>query len=221
MKRNSVMTGAEIRKWRESFGWSQTELARRSDTNQQTVDRIERGLTKHSRAAGSITEAIERHLDTLDNRIRKSEAIKKANFKLKASPVPTSEHTFPVFIYWGQRNLTLAYYSQLPTAFVDDPGEYSIQVDTDDLPPILQNGDYLFFSSDAPIEVDRIALAFRHSLDKDWEYYLGAVVRITADEIVLRMSQGSEETALPRDQFHFVAAISIFNLKTPLATSSL
>jgi transcriptional regulator with XRE-family HTH domain len=221
MKKNSVMAGAEIRKWRESFGWSQAELGRRAETNQQTVDRIERGLTKHSRAASAITEAINGHLDSLDDRIKKSEKIRKSHYKLKLSPIPTPENQFPVFLFGGPRTFGLGYFSQIPTAFVDDPGEFAIQVEADDLPPPIQKGDYLFFSSSVSIEVGKIVLAFQGKQDDPWEYMLGVVIKVAEDRVTLVISRSGAEAALSHQDFHIVGAISRFNLKAPLATSAL
>ena len=51
--------GDEIRIAREAKGWSQAELAQKAGTTQQTVDRIERGVTEHSRSYPSLRVALE------------------------------------------------------------------------------------------------------------------------------------------------------------------
>lgn len=51
--------GARIREAREAAGLSQTDLARLAETTQQTIDRIERGVTRRSKAISSILAALE------------------------------------------------------------------------------------------------------------------------------------------------------------------
>lgn len=48
----------QIRTRREELGWSQTELATAAGTNQATIDRIERGLTKNSKYLDNILLAL-------------------------------------------------------------------------------------------------------------------------------------------------------------------
>lgn len=48
-----------IRQKREALGWTQTELATAAGTNQATVDRIERGLTKNSKYLDNILLALD------------------------------------------------------------------------------------------------------------------------------------------------------------------
>jgi phage repressor protein C with HTH and peptisase S24 domain len=53
-----VSTGSRIRQKREELGWSQAELAAAAQTNQPTVDRIERGETRHSKHLNKILVAL-------------------------------------------------------------------------------------------------------------------------------------------------------------------
>jgi transcriptional regulator with XRE-family HTH domain len=53
-----VITGPRIRQRREELGWSQAELAAAAQTNQPTVDRIERGETRHSKHLSKILIAL-------------------------------------------------------------------------------------------------------------------------------------------------------------------
>lgn len=50
--------GTRIRAAREAMGLTQAKLGERAGTTQQTVDRIERGLTLHSRAIPKIAEIL-------------------------------------------------------------------------------------------------------------------------------------------------------------------
>lgn len=52
------MSELNIRAQREARGWSQAELAKRAGTTQQTVDRLESGKTRHSRAAANVVAAL-------------------------------------------------------------------------------------------------------------------------------------------------------------------
>jgi transcriptional regulator with XRE-family HTH domain len=54
MERLLKARGDEIRQARTALGWSQAELAEKADTTQQTVDRIERGVTEKSKAAPKL-----------------------------------------------------------------------------------------------------------------------------------------------------------------------
>ncbi|MNQ18919.1 helix-turn-helix protein [compost metagenome] len=49
---------AAIREARLALGWSQAKLAEEAGTSQQTVDRIERGLTLHSRALDDVKDVL-------------------------------------------------------------------------------------------------------------------------------------------------------------------
>lgn len=48
----------ELKVARSIKGWTQAELAARAGTSQQTVDRLERGLVRHSAALSSIAAAL-------------------------------------------------------------------------------------------------------------------------------------------------------------------
>ena len=50
--------GEKIRAKREELGWTQAELAVAAGTNQATIDRIERGQTKHSKYLKQILVAL-------------------------------------------------------------------------------------------------------------------------------------------------------------------
>lgn len=62
-----MKNGSRIQQAREARGWSQAELAEKAGTNQQTVDRIESGITKHSRATPAILRALGLELDQSDS----------------------------------------------------------------------------------------------------------------------------------------------------------
>lgn len=86
--------GQLIRQRREALGWSQADLAQRAGTNQQTIDRLERGETKHSRALSSILDAL--RLPFVDavsipdqsklNRVAGSAALTPPQYRPKSGP---------------------------------------------------------------------------------------------------------------------------------------
>ena len=55
----STTDGPAIRAAREAKGWSQAELAAKAGTYQQMVDRIERGVVRHSRLVPALKAALE------------------------------------------------------------------------------------------------------------------------------------------------------------------
>ncbi|MDB5544115.1 MAG: Phage repressor protein contains Cro/C1-type and peptisase s24 domain, partial [Hyphomicrobiales bacterium] len=54
------MSPEEIRARRRALGWSQAQLAAAAGTNQQNIDRIERGVVSHARALPAIEQALRR-----------------------------------------------------------------------------------------------------------------------------------------------------------------
>lgn len=52
------LLGDKIRTRREELGWSQNQLAARANTNQSTVDRLERGQTNNSKHLAAILLAL-------------------------------------------------------------------------------------------------------------------------------------------------------------------
>lgn len=62
--------GEEIREAREARGWSQAQLATKVGTSQQTVDRVEKGMVKHTRWLAPLQDALDiprpREVDTMD-----------------------------------------------------------------------------------------------------------------------------------------------------------
>jgi len=61
-----MIDGEKIRRMRESLGWSQAELARRSRVRQPTIATIEQGLQRTSRALPRIAVALGVDLAELD-----------------------------------------------------------------------------------------------------------------------------------------------------------
>jgi DNA-binding XRE family transcriptional regulator len=59
------ITGDQVRTSRERLGWSQAQLAEKAGTNQQTIQRIEAGKTRHSRALQSILRVFMSHENEL------------------------------------------------------------------------------------------------------------------------------------------------------------
>lgn len=53
-----MKNGSRIRQAREALGLTQSQLAERAGTTQQTIDRIEKGQVSHSRATPAILKAL-------------------------------------------------------------------------------------------------------------------------------------------------------------------
>ena len=58
LSRLARLRGNEIKRQREARGWSQAQLAEAAETTQQTVDRIERGVTGNSKALPQVQRAL-------------------------------------------------------------------------------------------------------------------------------------------------------------------
>lgn len=58
MSESAEKIGDQIRARREARGWSQAELGRRAGTNQQNVDRIEKGQVQNSRYLQAIVSVL-------------------------------------------------------------------------------------------------------------------------------------------------------------------
>lgn len=150
----------KVKSEREALGWSQAKLAEAAGTTQQTVDRIERGLTAHSRAVPKIIEAFGKEWYA---RSRTIDRIKGTLAKTRSynSPVPTKEHSFPVLSLSSDGTVDLLQYSQISLALVDTAASYALMVGSEALQPNFQTGDLLYVSLEQKPVLGGFVVAFQ------------------------------------------------------------
>jgi DNA-binding XRE family transcriptional regulator len=148
--RHAVLTGDEVRRGRESLGWSQQELARHSGTSQQTIDRIERGETKHSRALVSIKETLKGHLANFSS-VRGVDRASDPAPEVPFTMVPTTTNTWAV-LAWSPNQVVLIGYTEPGPALRGTSG-YTLVILTDALSPAFHQNDNLFVNPQTPPQI--------------------------------------------------------------------
>jgi hypothetical protein len=139
-------------------------LAEVAGTTQQTVDRIERGRTVHSRAVPNIMEAFGKEWHA---RSRTIDRVKGAVSRARGynSPVPTAEHTFPVLSLNADGTVELLQFSQVSLALVDTNASYALMVASEALLPNFQIGDLLYVSLENRPAPGSFVVAFENDPD--------------------------------------------------------
>ena len=150
---------AAIREARVARGWTQARLAEEAGTSQQTVDRIERGQTRHSRALDDV-------MDVLGlSRIRRPEEMDGIlDRALEASREFDLPQTGPIPLYamgLDTRLPSLTSISDKPESFIDRPARlqhapraYAVSAfAVDEMSPAIREGDIVFVNPDAPLRM--------------------------------------------------------------------
>lgn len=161
----NTTTGDTIRRAREALGWSQAKLAAAAGTTQQTVDRIERGLTTHSRAIPGIEAALKAGKPSAIQQMTKMRTM-IAERRGDYSPIPTRDHNFPLFMLTGDGAIELLYFSQLPIAWTDTPASYALIVNGNNLLPVFAQGEILYVDYDQPPAASGFIVAFEEGLTR-------------------------------------------------------
>lgn len=168
--------GDRIRTEREAKGWTQTQLAEMAGTNQQTVDRLERGVTSRSKAYPKIMEAlgipghhtynedihgtVERMIeasrgnpmkdDAGDNRIL--DAVKKWSDRSEKIPVYATSQ--------GGIVLVTAIDPMFPVELVR--GAYGLLCSTEAMAPAVRRGEIVIANPHLPLQTDSEVVVIEH-----------------------------------------------------------
>lgn len=189
---------ASIREARIARGWSQAKLAEEAGTSQQTVDRIERGQTLHSRSLDDVMDALGirriRRPEEIDEVVQKVRDESRQYLVPQTGPLPV----YAMGIDTRLPGMTML--SDTPDAHVDRPGRlqhapkaYAVSVfAADEMSPAVREGDILFVNPDAPLRLPCEAI-FRSA---DGSVLLRTITFKTDDGWVVEQWQPNEETTL-------------------------
>lgn len=155
--------GEKLRREREALGWSQAKLATAAGTTQQTVDRIERGLTAHSRAIPNIESALASGRPSTTEQMQKMRTL-IAERRGQHSPLPNREHNFPILVLNRDGSTELLYFSQMPTAWTNTAASYALVIDSDFLMPMFAEGEILYVDYEQPPAASGFVVAFEVAL---------------------------------------------------------
>jgi transcriptional regulator with XRE-family HTH domain len=198
-KRKAEELGALIRSRREEAKLSQADLAQKSGTTQQTVDRIERGETKHSRAFPKILAALkitdERALGEL---AINEELIAGLASNLRAAYGPARTVEFPssdiehLSVYTLLPDGDLHYMEGAPADYISRPEPllrvrkgYALIIPDDRNSPVFRAGDIIFANPHLPIRTDN-EVVFSRLVDRRWLCLIATVVEIDSDAYTIR-----------------------------------
>lgn len=191
--------GKMIRAKREALGMSQAELARRAsapghpEIKQQTIDRLERGLTEWSRAIPQVFRVL-----GLDEKLAEGAMP-------PATPNPIGPTEMPImgvvdldgdeFEMTGVAVRTVA----RPAALTGVPGVYAIHMRGASMAPMYRSADLLIIDPHQPPRPEDGALFLCRERDK---FHIGEFVRETPTEwIVERWGDRPVEFKLKKNAF--------------------
>lgn len=154
------ITASFVRENREKLGWTQAELARKANSSQQTVDRIERGETKHSRALTDILNVMQAELEA---RMRAASASQLPARHPTAlfSALPVAAYIFPNFIQREDGGINLAFYSELTADAAQSGAEYSVMIREGECTGQIRPLDTVLVDPNAKLQPKDMVLAFK------------------------------------------------------------
>lgn len=174
---------AFIREARERQGWSQTELAIRAETDQQTIDRLERRITKSSRALPRILEAL-----------GAGPAV-SGGLSLPAPLVPItpvrSAGRFPIYgaAQGGDGNLVMSFdpvdYVAVPGPLANVKNAYGMYVVGDSMSPAFEPGDVALVHPHQPARGNDDVVLYR-AMHGQTHLIIKRLLRSTAENWTLR-----------------------------------
>lgn len=161
-------SGERVRQAREAMGMTQAELAEKADTKQQTVDRIERGITLKSKAypmilkvlglqtgSGVATEMVDRSVADMIEGVEGYHSDKGfAAFMNEARAITkiNEGETIPVFSRTGGgMRLVDAIPRIYPVMLVKDA--YALMVSDRDMEPAVRKGDIVVVNPHLPVQI--------------------------------------------------------------------
>lgn len=167
----------QIRTEREKRGWSQDHLAELVGTKQQTIDKIESGITKKSSFLPRILTALELSLEPLT----------KAP-KASSRPEPVVEGQFPIHAATagGKGALVMSddpvdYLPQRPDPLLRVKGGYGIIVVEDSMSPEFEPGDIALVHPHLPPTVGSTCVFYAKRQDGTVEAMIKRLRRVTGD----------------------------------------
>ncbi|MCS3451946.1 transcriptional regulator with XRE-family HTH domain [Bradyrhizobium elkanii] len=164
-----------IKEIRERLGWSQADLAKLAKTSQQTIDRIERGETLHSRAFPAIMEVLRSHAVptpawTEPKIIEPPEHPATSSYRpLRESFLPTSELSMPAYELADGGLLKFTRFDP-PQRDRKTKFSYEISVMTADFAPEVGRLDVIYVDLTATPRVGDLVVAY-----KRWDPYIEQV----------------------------------------------
>lgn len=182
--------GPEIRRRRESRGWSQEELARRTGSKQQTIVRIESGETKHSRALPRI-------IDLLGIAQPRPAPSLRIATDTKDLPVYASAQG-------GPGEMVVSYepidYVTRPEPLASVRDGYAMYVVGDSMSPAFEQGDLILVHPHVPYRPTDDVVIFRKS-NEESATIVKRLVRATADQWTLMQFTPARTFSLSRKEW--------------------
>jgi len=199
--------GEEIRLAREELGWSQADLAERAGTTQQTVDRVERGVTAHSRAypniraavgltpvpgiEGSIYTRIEGEKDKRDLRSRHQKIS-----LLGAKSAALAENVIPVM---SGTNMIDVIPKGYPVTFAEN--SFAALIPDDLMSPVFRAGDIVVINPHLPIQSNTEIMAAKMDEDGTVVTVFRTLIHETKDSYLVKSLNPEKEEELLKSEF--------------------
>ncbi|WP_445490240.1 helix-turn-helix transcriptional regulator [Rhodopseudomonas sp. RCAM05734] len=200
--------GRLVKERREQAGLSQADLASLVKSSQQTIDRIERGETKHSRAFPRILAALKLDDDPTFSELAISEArLDEAIIEARSAipnpakapefAIPASTDLLSVFALLPEDNgyrfdSTPVDYIARPEPLLRVRRGYGILIPDNQNHPILRAGDISLANPHLPIRPDNEVIFTRHDDKAKATYSLIATV-VDLDESTYTVRHGGSD----------------------------
>jgi SOS-response transcriptional repressor LexA len=183
----------EIRRRREDLGMSQARVAELANTTQQTVDRVESGVTKHSRALARILQVL--GLDPPRMTVVPTEVVPRS--------FASSQGDLPIYAsaQGGPGEMIITYdpidYVARPDPLATVKDGYAMYIVGDSMSPAFEQGDLALVNPHLPFRNGDDVLVFRE-IGADVAAILKRLVRAGANEWTLEQFNPAKRFALPR-----------------------
>ena len=161
-ERLKAATGKTVREARVARGWSQAKLAEAAGTSQQTVDRIERGETLHSRALDDIREVLglwrpptSEEVDGIIERMR-TDAKDVETQAYREALIPLYSMGFDTRLPGTMTGLGREADTYVPRApqLLNASAAYAVSAfAADEMDPAIREGDILLVNPDSPLRL--------------------------------------------------------------------